>query len=174
MERSKKISKKLAVGLVLLIGAVVVTSGVLMAYYFQGTADTDAQVILEWSEDDKSSWENAEDLVKSWDVGTDFVGGDTETFDGRWMKYNSDADNNLVVKFEFTDTGTDDAAGVYIKLEYNNSGTWTQICNETTSGTHEFTAGDEVELKITVVGDTYLEEGDYQYTLDITRNVAYP
>ena len=172
MKETKKLSKKLAVGLVLLVAGVAITSGVLMAYYYQGTVEADADVILEWSVDN-SVWENAEDLDKTIDVGNDFVGGDTETFD-RWIKYNANADNNLVVKFEFTDTGTDDAAGVYIKLEYNNSGTWTQICNETTSGTHEFTPGDAEDLRITIVGDTYLEEGDYQYTLDITRNAAFP
>ena len=151
-----------------IIGAVI-TGATLMLFYAQSTNDVDADVILtHWSVADGEA--NAEDLALTENIA-DGVGGNSYEYI-HWFNYSANTQNDLDVLFTITDSGVDDAEGIYFTVYVNDSGSWTELTDEVEgSDTYTFTAGGEnVQFKTEYVFDTYLEEGDYQYTLDVTRS----
>jgi len=140
----------------------------LMTWYVDQEADVDADVILLWD------GVNAEDLEVDEDI-TDGVGGNSYNFT-HWLNYSADTQEDLVVKFSITDSGVDDATGIYFTLYTWNGTGWEELTDEIEgTDTYTMTAGGEnLKMKTEYVFDTYLEEGDYQYTLLIERNVAFP
>lgn len=165
MKHTKKISKKLGIlliGICLIVGAGVST---LMSWYVDQESNVDAGEVLMWDS------VNAEDLEVCENI-TDGVGGNTYSYE-HWLNYSTDTQEDLVVKFTITNSGVDDPEGIYFTLYTWNGTAWIELTDEI-EGTDTFTmtaGGLDLKMKTEYVFDTYLEEGDYQYTLMIERNV---
>ena len=174
MKNFKKISKKGAIILAGLIIVGLVASGALMNYYLNRDVTADSQVILEYSATGDFTGEevNAETLDMPIDVGDDFVGNDTEFF-VYWMKCNANLDNDLKTTWTLSDTSTDDPEGLTIALQYDDSGTWTDIFNwsavddGSTAQAYTFSPGDVDNLRVWITGHEYLMEGEYSFLLEL-------
>jgi len=171
MKHTKKIGKKASLFLVLIVALAITATAVLMGYYLNyNEISADAGVILEYSVDDVN-WENAEDLDKSWDLGSDFCGADVETHTF-FIKCNADLDSALNVTWTISDVSTDDPEGLTIQLQYNDGGfediiNWEATDGGSASAMFEFNHSDDIEFKIIVTGHDYLKEGDYGFLLEL-------
>ena len=75
------------------------------------------------------------------------------------------------MNFAISDTGTNDSEGIYFTLFYWDTNHWVELTDET-EGNDDFvftSNGLDQKFRTQYQFDTYLEEGDYQYTLDVTR-----
>lgn len=168
MERTKKISKKLLVGLVLLIGAVIVTSGVLLTFYVQHETDfDDVDALWEWDN------QLAEDLVTNV-VYTDFIANDTIE-QTHYFNASADIDNPINTSWTWDDTASvNTTEGLTAKCYVNVSGAGEYLLVDDTEGTDflVITASDTIVVRLVFQADPYLKSGDYQWELQITENVA--
>lgn len=165
MKTSRKI---LLVGVVLLISCGLAI-GALMNFYARETSKITSDVVLTWDTT------NAENLILTEDFIT--VGGNTDTY-SHTMVYSSEADNELTVDFTISNTSDDDSEGIVFTVYENSTGVWLELVSfnatadeEPQVGQYTFTPGETLELMTEYVCDTYLMQGDYEFTLDITRSV---
>lgn len=169
-----KMKKTGLIALTLLIISALTVSGALMSYYLNVTVNVDSGVILEYSPDDVT-YENAEDLDKIFTY-TDFVGDniDVQTW---FIKASPHLQKDVLTKFTITDQSTDDPEGIDIALQYDDSGTWTDIFNwsavqsGSTSGTFTFPPNHKENFRLWVSGDYYLMEGDHQFLIELEYNI---
>lgn len=169
----KKISQIGIISLVLLISATLITCGALMTYYLNVTVNVDSGVILEYSTTGVfgGEEENAEDLDKIFDY-TNFVGDDIDV-ENFYIKCNPNLDKDLSTIFTITDIGIDDPDGLTLALQWDDSGTWTDLFNwsatdgGSTTGTFTFSPADEINFRLWVSGNVYLMEGDHSFLIEL-------
>jgi len=172
MRNTKNMTKKLAVVSIVLLLATVASFAVVITSWMKESninADVD-EATFTWY--DTTQYVDMEEYTTTFDFSD--VGALDELYlTGYKMKASADIDNSITAKYVFTSTGGNTTEGLELYLEYNNSGTWTSICNminvTATDGTHQFSSSDEIELRFHLIVDEYIAKGDYQYQLDIIK-----
>lgn len=145
-----------------------VATAAVIGYYLTGTTTVDTGVVLQYSEDD-ATWENAEDLVKSYEL-TNFVGDDVDNQEF-YLLCNANLDNAFEVTFTLADESVDDPEGININVTYFDGADWVSIIDwdatdgGSTTGTYTFDPGDDINFKMTFTGDIYLMEGEHSFEL---------
>lgn len=171
MEKKKML---LAVGIGALIFGAGAVSGALFSLFIDGTINADTGYILQWS--DTGVWGGEEVNAEDYNPTITYsglVGGDTDVklF---YMRCNSNLDSAITTEYTITDDGIgDNPTGLTIALQYDNSGTWTDIFNFTasasgsTSGTFTFNPSDVENFRLWCNANEYMMEGEHAFNFEM-------
>lgn len=157
-KRTKKLSLKTLGVIGITVMLITVTTGSLMLYFVNQTSDiTVTDGMLTWDDI------NAEQLSTTEDFSC--MPSNTTTF-MHWLNLSANAED-LDVRFTITDTGIENATGISMNVYYNDSGSWTEIVNETSGvGVLAMTSGDNIQIKTVYYVSPYcIASSDYEYTL---------
>jgi len=170
MKMIKHIKKPIFIGAVVLMLSALSVMGAVMSYYMQTTVNIGTDAVLEYSLDD-ITYQKCEDLGKTYDF-VNFTGDNIEVQQFH-IKASPHLQKNVPVEFTITDISTNDPDGMTLALQYDDSGTWTDIFNwsatqsGTTSGTFIFPPNHKENFRLWVEGHYYLMEGDHSFTIDL-------
>jgi hypothetical protein len=137
-------------------------SGALLTYFAQIEAEATTDSLFEYSDDDGTTWYDAEEYDDSWTL-TGLVGGDStsETFD---LKLSADADSGHTAYFHLSLVGSlsgamtipDDGVTVYIEDSADNTVT-----------DFAFSPGDQEQFEVHIELDEMLQAETFTLTIDI-------
>lgn len=159
-------------GVTLLIASCLIVSGAVFTYLWSGTVEGNTPVLMEYSIDDGSSWNNAEDYDMSF--SETLYQGFTIKNTHNWRCANLPSASTVEITFSYDGSDYPDMEGTTLIVYFDDGTTNSTVLNivdgsdTAMDNTYTLNGGDSGTIYYEMVGDNELMEALYDWDLSTT------